>query len=267
MNTLQPQIPFRFAMTSISHAKIKFVKSLKSKKYRKKHGAFVIEGLKAISTMIEAGFRPQYLIQLSGLDISSMSEQDIYVADEKTMKSLTSFVVIPDVIGLFEMPAAPQLQDLEGINQHLLFLDRIQDPGNLGTIIRTADWYGVEHIICNEGCADPYNPKVLQATMGSHANVMVYAAEFEAASELLKNHIKVALDMDGVQEFPSAYAESPAMLIVGNEGQGLSEAIRSHVDLALHLAKVGRTHAESLNAAVALAIGLDRLIQFTKLPH
>ncbi len=136
-------------------------------------------------------------------------------------------------------------------------LDFIQDPGNLGTIIRTADWYGIKHIVCSENCVDAYNPKVINATMGSFARVQVHYVNLE---EVLPSyaHRLYACVMDGEPVYDIKEIEKPIVLI-GNEGKGVSEEL---IQLAQHKISIPkRGKAESLNAAVATAVIVDSLVR------
>ena len=135
-----------------------------------------------------------------------------------------------------------------------LVLDTIQDPGNLGTIIRTADWFGIENIICSPACADMYNPKVVQSTMGSLARVNIFYTNLEEWLQKNKKIKKYATALNGknISELKNV---KEAIIIIGNEGKGISDAVMDLVEEKITIPKIGE--AESLNAAVATGIILS----------
>jgi len=138
-----------------------------------------------------------------------------------------------------------------------LVLDTIQDPGNLGTIIRTADWFGIENIICSPACADMYNPKVVQSTMGSLARVNIFYTELEEWLHKNKKIKKYATALNG-KNITALKNIKEAIIIIGNEGKGISDVVMNAVDEKITIPKIGA--AESLNAAVATGIILSQLI-------
>ena len=168
-----------------------------------------------------------------------------------------SFLQHPqDVLALFELPEIEELP-VEQLRDHLtLALDDVQDPGNLGTIIRLADWFGIEHILCNQGTADAYSPKVVQATMGSIARVKLHYTNLAEYLEQLQDAVPVyGTFLDG----NNLYAEklSPSgIIIMGNEGNGISEQVERYVTKRLLIPSypAERPTAESLNVAIATAI-------------
>lgn len=244
----------------ISKAKIKFVQSLRYKKYRQKHAAYVVEGIKACKTVIESGLKPMLIVFNRQLPEFFLDNENTYEADEQIMKSVSSFDTAPSLICVFSLMNERENKLNEAKGNVILFLDRIQDPGNLGTIIRTADWFGVQSMILNKGCADVYNAKSIQAAMGCHVNMTFYYAEFEEVRRDLNTFVSVGLDMGGVPLDPMNFEHASVILIVGNEGQGLSEDILKQVN---HLAQIPghpQKIAESLNAGIATAISLDRLL-------
>jgi TrmH family RNA methyltransferase len=246
-------------MIPISQAKIKFVQSLKRKKYRLIHNAYVLEGLKACETAISAGVQPLFGVTRSRQDFDGRSKFELYDADEPTMKSLTSLSTLPNLICVFPMPEPFKLTAEKKFSKPVLFLDRIQDPGNLGTIVRTADWYGVEMICLNKGCVDVFNPKSLQSAMGSHVNLSFLSIEIDQLKLELSSHQIVGLDMEGFPLNQYSFKGKQVVLVIGNEGQGLSPKIQESLDVILSIPGASSRIAESLNAAIAAAISLDRI--------
>ncbi|RYE36022.1 MAG: RNA methyltransferase, partial [Sphingobacteriaceae bacterium] len=159
---------------------ISFLKSLQQKKHRKAHGMFLVEGLKSVADFVQSDFytiktvfhTPQSeskMLKVSG----NIKFQEVSASELEKISSLNT---PQDVIALVEIPNQPEI-DLKSLNgKFTLMLDGVQDPGNLGTIIRTADWFGITQIICSEDTVDAYNPKVVQATMGSLARIKVHYA-------------------------------------------------------------------------------------------
>ncbi len=245
----------------ISRAKIKFVQSLKHKKYRLKYGSYVLEGKKACETVLDAGFKPVLVVSLNQERLSDkFQEIKSYQADQIAMASLSGLKTPPEMLCVFDIPEAHSIERLSIDSELILFLDRIQDPGNLGTIIRTADWYGVRTIFLNEGCADIYNAKTLQAAMGSHVNHRFIRVEIADIRDHLPDAIIIGLDMNGRTLLQNVSKAPLTILAVGNEGQGLSSEVKEKANFLVRIPGHENRIAESLNAATATAIGLDRML-------
>ena len=238
----------------ISKNLIKLIKSLEQKKYRKREKLFVAEGPKVVGDLM-ALMAPQRVIATSEWYKEKKISEDVVVTEDEIRK--VSFLQHPqDVLALFELPEMEELP-VEQLRDHLtLALDDVQDPGNLGTIIRLADWFGIEHILCNLGTADAYSPKVVQATMGSIARVKLHYTNLADYLEQLQDAVPVyGTFLDG----NNLYAEklSPSgIIIMGNEGNGISEQVERYVTKRLLIPSypAERPTAESLNVAIATAI-------------
>ena len=238
----------------ISKNLIKLIKSLEQKKYRKREKLFVAEGPKVVGDLM-ALMAPQRIIATSEWYKEKKISEDVVVTEDEIRK--VSFLQHPqDVLALFGLPEMEELP-VEQLRDHLtLALDDVQDPGNLGTIIRLADWFGIEHILCNQGTADAYSPKVVQATMGSIARVKLHYNNLAEYLEQLQNTVPVyGTFLDG----NNLYAEklSPSgIIIMGNEGNGISEQVERYVTKRLLIPSypAERPTAESLNVAIATAI-------------
>ena len=238
----------------ISKNLIKLIKSLEQKKYRKREKLFVAEGPKVVGDLM-ALMAPQRIIATSEWYKEKKISEDVVVMEDEIRK--VSFLQHPqDVLALFELPEMEELP-VEQLRDHLtLALDDVQDPGNLGTIIRLADWFGIEHILCNQGTADAYSPKVVQATMGSIARVKLHYTNLAEYLEQLQDAVPVyGTFLDG----NNLYAEklSPSgIIIMGNEGNGISEQVERYVTKRLLIPSypAERPTAESLNVAIATAI-------------
>ncbi|OXL42562.1 RNA methyltransferase [Segatella copri] len=239
----------------ISKNKIKYIRSLELKKNRNKEGKFVAEGFKVVDDLL--ALQPADLIVatqewLHGKHLAAQTEV-IEVTEEELKK--VSFLQHPQqVLAVFR-------QDTSGdysinTNELSLALDGVQDPGNLGTIIRIADWFGITHIYCSQDTADVYNPKVVQATMGSIARVKVEYGNLLALVESLPADVPVygtLLDGDNIYQ---QQLENRGLIVMGNEGKGISPALAKKVNHRLLIPNFpeGRATADSLNVAIATAI-------------
>ena len=214
------------------------------KKYREQEGLFVAEGPKVVGDLLDAGFRPRQLFALDGWNSRGHAVQE--VTEEELRR--VSFLQHPQqVLGLFEMPSTSDLRP----STLTLSLDGVQDPGNLGTIIRIADWFGIDTIYCSEDTVDAWNPKVVQATMGSIARVhMVYTDLREVILSAQVPVYGTLLDGENIYTSPLT---TEGIIVMGNEGNGISPEIRQLITHKLCIPKF-REGAESLNVAIATAI-------------
>lgn len=239
----------------ISKNKIKYIRSLELKKNRNKEGKFVAEGFKVVDDLL--ALQPADLIVatqewLHGKHLADQTEV-IEVTEEELKK--VSFLQHPQqVLAVFR-----QAQDGDfSINtQELsLALDGVQDPGNLGTIIRIADWFGITHIYCSQDTADVYNPKVVQATMGSIARVKVEYGNLLALVESLPADVPVYGTLLDGNNIYQQQLENRGLIVMGNEGKGISPALAKKVNRRLLIPNFpeGRATADSLNVAIATAI-------------
>jgi TrmH family RNA methyltransferase len=242
----------------LGKSKIKYIQSLGQKKARDSEGLFIAEGPKMIAELLGEGNVPV---------------QEIYAletwADEHstTINGLTITIVTGDELGKISQLTTPN-QVLAIVKKAgdpvitakgkiSLVLDGIQDPGNLGTIIRIADWFGIEQIICSPDCADQYNPKVVQATMGSIARVRLLYTELGNWLSLQKNIPVYAAALDG-KDIAEVPAIKEGLLIIGNESKGIRPEVVELATVKITIPKKGK--AESLNAAVATGIILSKLL-------
>ena len=242
----------------ISKNKIKYIRSLELKKQRSKEGRFVAEGHKVVGDLLQ--LQPADLLVataewLQGRTFAEGTEV-IEVTEEELRK--VSFLQHPQqVLGVFRQTVtAPYSADSIDTTRLSLALDGVQDPGNLGTIIRIADWFGITHIYCSQDTADVYNPKVVQATMGSIARVRVEYGDLLSLVEHLPTGTPVygtLLDGDNIyrQEL-----ENRGLIVMGNEGKGISPALAERVNRRLLIPNFpeGRATSDSLNVAIATAI-------------
>ena len=239
----------------ISKNKIKYIRSLELKKNRNKEGKFVAEGFKVVDDLL--ALQPADLIVatqewLHGKHLADQTEV-IEVTEEELKK--VSFLQHPQqVLAVFKQATSGDYSI--NTSELSLALDGVQDPGNLGTIIRIADWFGITHIYCSQDTADVYNPKVVQATMGSIARVKVEYGNLLALVESLPADVLVygtLLDGDNIYQ---QQLENRGLIVMGNEGKGISPALAKKVNRRLLIPNFpeGRATADSLNVAIATAI-------------
>lgn len=241
----------------ISKNKIKYIRSLELKKNRISERIFVAEGNKLVADML-----PFYTCKLLLAKPNWMATQgdipaeELLVAEEDDIRK-ASFLKNPqDVLALFHYPEW-NLKEADPRKDLVLLLDGIQDPGNLGTIIRLADWFGIEHIVCSTDTADVFNPKTVQATMGALVHVKVHYTELAGYIRHWKgNSVPVyGTFLDGDNLYGRSLTKN-GLLIMGNEGNGVRPEIASLADERLYIPNYpqGRETAESLNVAIATAI-------------
>ena len=237
----------------ISKNQIKYVHQLELKKFRKQEGLFIAEGHKVVGDLLAAGFRPTQLFATAEWQApAGFVEVTQVTNDELSRLSLQQHP--QQVLALFPIPEAqPQISNLK--SQISILLDNIQDPGNLGTIIRIADWFGIDTIFCSPGTVDAWNPKVVQATMGSIARVnIVYIEPDELFDALPADYPIYGTFLDGDNIYTQQLS-SHGLIVMGNEGNGISDAVRARVTHKLLIPDFhqGDT-ADSLNVAIATAI-------------
>lgn len=228
---------------------IKYINKLKQKKYRLQEGVFVAEGLKIIKELIHANVKLQQIFATEALLFCKDSET-IITANELDK---ISFLKTPNkALAIFKIPA---LQPVDFSNI-IVALDNVRDPGNLGTIIRLCDWFGVTHLVCNLATVDCYNPKVIQATMGSIARVQVSYVNLET----FLNNAPVPIFgtfMEGENIYKLNLPKS-GIVVLGNEANGISKSIMKLVSKKISIPRFGKLQeTESLNVATAGAIVLS----------
>ncbi len=237
-------------------SKVKYIQSLSHKKHRDEEGVFVAEGPKIINELLAGdSVELKELYALPEL-IVLLPPKVRPLVNEISNRELEriSFLSTPhQMLAIFKKPA-PVIPDLsKGLT---LMLDNIQDPGNLGTIIRSADWFGVQHIICSPDCADAFGPKTIQSTMGSIARVNIVYDDLVRIIEANPDTGFYAAKLEG-ENIYTTKIPADAVIIIGNESKGISNEIVSRVKNGITIPKTGQV--ESLNAAVATGIILSHL--------
>ena len=236
-------------MEKLTSAYIKWIRSMHDKSGRKESGCFIIEGHKLVKEAIQQErFELVLIVANSGItdELSDNTSCPIKHGSPNEMQRISSLKNSSDILAVLRMPTLVS----PIIKHRVICLDNIQDPGNLGTIIRIADWFGITSIIASEQTADCYNPKTIQATMGSIFRVSISYCNLTEILKDLKTPIYGAV-MDGssIQEMSM---EPEGVLVIGNEGKGISEELMPYLSHRISIPRTGG--AESLNAAVACGI-------------
>jgi len=240
---------------------IKLVKSLAYKKYRDAHGLFVAEGEKIATEILSSSIKIKYLIALKSwfektADFSKVQNnvQNVIQVSDIEMKNLSLLSTHSNVMTVCEIPAAPPFDINEKHEGLSLVLDEIQDPGNLGTIVRLADWFGVQRIYCSKTTADIYNPKTVQSTMGAICRISLIYTDLPILLEKSEKTIYGAF-LDGENIYNQELQQN-AFLVLGNEGKGISQIIENKCNKRIFIPNFSQAKqkTESLNVAVATAI-------------
>ncbi len=244
----------------ISKARSKYIKSLQVKKYRKQEQSFLVEGAKGVVELLSSQYEvsfvcatPEFLSEHEA--ILRKKNAEIVEVSEDELTSIGSVESNEAAIAVAKMglEEPPRLKPTEWI----LALDDVRDPGNLGTIIRTADWYGIGQVIASPETADVYNPKVIRATMGSFTRVRVHYTPLVDLIRIFPGDVYGAF-LDGDNAHQVQFGKG-GMLVIGSESHGISEEVTQAIKRRITIPRVGR--AESLNAGVATAILLDNIFR------
>jgi len=235
----------------LSKNQIKLINSLKKKKNRIQYNFFIAEGIKVVEELISSKFDLHKLFCTSEY-LPKFSLEDRQIITNKELNSISSFSSPNQVLAIFEIPKSEQIKNKE----LTLVLDEINDPGNLGTIIRLCDWYGVDQIVCSTNTVDCYNPKVVQASMGSLSRVSINYCDLTNFLQDATRPIFGAL-LHGENVYKSLLPKS-SILVMGNEAKGISEDILNLITNKLTIPQFGEIqNTESLNVATATAILLS----------
>jgi TrmH family RNA methyltransferase len=237
----------------ISKSQISFIKSLQQKKIRKEHGLFIVEGLKSISEFLRSDYTVDTILYTENVmpKLGNLSQNIKLIEISTSELSKISALTSPQqIIALVKIPEHRGLTKEILKGSYTIALDGIQDPGNLGTIIRTADWFGMTRLICSEDTVDAYNSKVVQATMGSLARVSVVYTDLKQFLRETNLPVYGAL-LDGTSIYQTDFGPE-GLLILGNEGNGIRPEIIDYVKYPVTIPRFGE--AESLNVAISASI-------------
>ena len=235
----------------VSKNQIKLITSLQQKKYRKQEQLFFAEGVKVVQELLHSNFELQELFTTKQ-DFLSVSKDKLHAISEAELKKISALATPNSCLAVFKIPKAKEMKE-SGL---ILALDDVRDPGNLGTIIRLCDWFGIETLFCSEETVDIYNPKVVQATMGSISRVNVVYGDLE--NFLIKTKVTVfGTFMDGKNIYQESLPND-GVIVMGNEANGISEAVEKLVTDRIAIPRFGDLQiTESLNVATATAIILS----------
>lgn len=235
----------------VSKNQIKLITSLQQKKFRQIHQLFLAEGVKVIQELLQSNFVLEHLYVTQNIFETISSDKKTQIS-EQDLRRISCLSTPNNCLALFQIPEQKPRND-KGI---VVVLDDVRDPGNLGTIVRLCDWYGIHQIVCSEQTVDVYNPKVVQATMGSISRVSIAYLDLEKYLKRVSVPI-FGTFMDGKNVYKESLPQE-GILVLGNEANGISEKIEKLVSDRLAIPRFGDLQqTESLNVATATAIFLS----------
>jgi len=236
----------------VAKSELKLIRSLQQKKYRNQHQLFFVEGKKAVTELLSSDIEP-YAIYTTDLNIFNFLVSDLKDITKTELQQISALKNPNGVLGVFHIPK-PKKVDFQ---DWILALDDVRDPGNLGTIIRLCDWFGIPNLVCSQNTVDCYNPKVLQATMGSIARLNITYVDLDMFLKDVEVPIYGAF-MNGESVYGNKFGEK-GILILGNEGRGISEEVETLTSNKITIPQYGNETTESLNVASATAILLNEV--------
>ncbi|SNR17338.1 TrmH family RNA methyltransferase [Tenacibaculum jejuense] len=234
---------------SLSKNQIKLINSLRQKKYRKINQLFIAEGVKVVNELLSSNLKVNSIFATEDYVLDEQYTKIRTLISETELKKITALKTPNKVLGVFHIPEVNEVED-EGL---IVALDAINDPGNLGTIIRLCDWFGIQKLVCSTDTVDCYNQKVIQSTMGSISRVHI---SYEDLEEYLTSTDlpSFVADMEGENVYTTKLPQN-AVLVMGNEANGISKSIREIIQNKLTIPRFGKINqTESLNVATATAI-------------
>ncbi len=233
----------------LTKSQIKLITSLKQKKFRIQHQLFVVEGVKVVQEFLNSNYELVAIFAVE--DRYSQYNQKFTLVDSKELAKISGFSTPNKVLATFKIPSSLAVN----WSSLTVALDGINDPGNLGTIIRLCDWFGIEDLVCSEDTVDCYNSKVVQASMGSHTRVNITYVDLKKTLSTVSNCMGTF--MDGISIYNQTLPKT-GVIVLGNEANGISENIESLINLRLSIPRFGKLkQTESLNVANAAAIVLS----------
>lgn len=240
----------------VTKNQIKLITSLQQKKYRIKEKLFFAEGVKVIQELLQSNFELEHLYTTQQ-DFNEISASKKTIISDSDIKKISALANSNTCLGIFKIPKSQKIQE-RGL---ILALDDIRDPGNLGTILRLCDWFGIEELVCSSSTVDLYNPKVVQATMGSISRVNVNYIDLNLFIETTKLPVFGAF-MDGKNIYKENLPKE-GIIVMGNEANGISSSIEKMISERLTIPRFGTLkQTESLNVATATAIVLSEFRRF-----
>lgn len=234
----------------ISRNELKFIKSLQQKKNRTAEGLFLVEGLKNVIELLDSSYEIERVL-VSERYKDTLHYENAIVIKEKDLNYVTSLKSNTTCLAVVKKPVTRPLD----YSKHIMVLDGISDPGNLGTIVRTMDWFGFSQLVCSEDCAEFFNPKTIAATMGSFTRIIPSYMPLDEFFEQNNNSVfGMVLEGTNVSELEVSL---PSVFVAGSESHGIRQQVIDRLDHAITIKGTGQ--AESLNVAIATSILLFRL--------
>lgn len=232
----------------VTNKQIKLIQSLQQKKFRKKEQLFVVEGKKMVEEAVQSNFEVVN-VYATAAETFSFSHK-VELVDQATMKKMSALKTPSTALALVRLP---NMNETEITTNWSLGLEAVRDPGNLGTIIRTADWFGIETIYCSLDCVDIFNDKTVQASMGSIFRVkIVYTDLIPLVDAFSERQIPIYATLLEGQNIYNIEDTKAGLILMGNEGKGLTDTLKTKATVPVHIP--GKGKAESLNVAMATGI-------------
>ncbi|MGI4762923.1 MAG: TrmH family RNA methyltransferase [Janthinobacterium lividum] len=248
----------------VSKALAKYIRSLHQRKYRQRHAAFLVEGAKSVLELLGSGLEIEYLLATPAFapQLASPGRPPVQLATDDELTQLGTLQTNAAALAVVRRPPEIPLPPALPATRLVLALDNVADPGNLGTLWRLADWYGLPGVVLSENCADPYNPKAVSASMGAFGRVPIWA-DVDLASWLSSLPASTGIfgaDLEG-NNVHKLHLQPAGVLVMGSESHGLSPEVAASLTQRLHIPHGPGGRAESLNVAVSAAILLDNFFR------
>ena len=244
----------------LSKTRISRLALLRHKKYREREGLFIVQGVKAVKDTLGEYELDSIIIKKGFQGDFSIDPEKTFVADEASIRKISTLDNPPEIMAVFRIPEWGGTLKPD-CNTFTLALDGVQDPGNMGTIVRTAHWFGIKKIFCSLDCVDIYNPKVVLATMGSLAKIKIYYCDLVNLLDENPDIPVYGLQLNGENLFQQRDLP-PGIIVMGSEGQGIRKTLKERITLSLTIPPASLAdHPESLNVSIATAITIAQLVK------
>ena len=234
---------------------VKLIQSLKQQKFRKEHGLFVVEGRKMVDELLQSSFEMEMLLATDKYADSNKIARQYETVTPTQMEQMSGQDTEPGILAVARIPEQKTITPMP--SDTTLALDNIANPGNMGTIIRTADWFGIKNIVCSENCVEVWNPKVVQSTMGSLFRVNIIKTNL---CDFLRQHHDIksyGAFLEGENIFSDKVVFNGGIIVIGSESHGISEEVKGLISNPITIPKPTYSDTESLNASIATAIILS----------
>jgi TrmH family RNA methyltransferase len=245
----------------LSKNRIKYINSLKIKKYRQLHQSFIVEGAKSVLELLDSDFEIEFVLATQEFQqkYSSILTTHHTISETVTMQELEGLGSFQTNDSCLAVAKTKQNEFLSpDKSEYVLVLDDVRDPGNLGTIIRIADWYGIKKIICSNDTTDIYNPKVIAASKGSFTRISLFYTDLAPyLNENIGDMPVIGAFLGGESLYDFSFSKTGGYIVMGNESNGVGAAVEKFVTNKITIPRVGE--AESLNVGIATAVMLDNL--------